>query len=355
MSPRDVDYLIVGQGLAGSALAWHLIHAGQRVLVFDDDGRTAASRVAAGLINPLAGMRFTRRPEIDLWLRGAEAWYAAIERVCGGPVRHDVPMLRLFRSPEQRRFHRRRLADPLARGLLGPAFSAADCPESVAAPFGGFVQRQTGYVALPRLLAGLRSWLLEQRTLITQGLAPAELEANAQGVKLGSYSARGLVFCDGARLIDNPWFNHLPLTPDKGEILTLRSIGWRPRHIINAAYWLLPQAGGTLRLGATHAHDDRSMTVTAPAREALLEGLQTLAPQRHFDVIDQQAGLRPASRDRYPFIGWHPTVPTLWTCNGFGARGALTIPWYTAQLARHLVENARLPPEADIRRFDRAS
>lgn len=355
MTPRDVDYLIVGQGLAGSALAWHLIHAGRRVLVFDDAHRTSASRVAAGLINPLAGMRFTRRPETDRWLRGADSWYAALETVCDGPVRYELPMLRLFRSPEQRRFHRRRLADPLARGLLGPAFAPAGCPEPVAAPFGGFIQDRTGYVALPRLLDGIRSWLDERRSLIAGTMALTDLEADADGVKLGPHRARGLIFCDGAGLADNPWFRHLPLTPDKGEILTLSSVDWRPRHIVNAAHWLLPQADGVLRFGATHAHEDRSTAVTARARHALLEGLRTLAPQRHFDVIDQQAGIRPASADRYPFVGRHPTVSTLWVCNGFGARGALTIPWYTQRLARHLIEKVPLPPEADARRFDRAA
>lgn len=354
MVRTDVDYLIVGQGLAGSALAWNLIHAGRRVLVFDDGHRTAASRVAAGLINPLAGMRFTRRPEIDCWLAGADAWYSELETACDGPVRYDTPMLRLFRSPEQRRFHRRRRSDPLARGLLGPAFASHDCPESVAAPFGGFVQNRTGYVALPRLLDGVRSWLHERRSLITQTITPAALETDERGVRFGRYRAGGLVFCDGAQLVDNPWFNYLPITPDKGEILTVRSAEWRPRHIINAAHWLLPHADGALRFGATHAHHDRSMAVTATARETLLEGLKALAPQHRFDVIDQQAGIRPATRDRSPFLGRHPKVPTLWICNGFGSRGALTIPWYTERLARHLVENAELPQEADIRRFDRA-
>lgn len=352
MAQTDVDYLVVGQGLAGSALAWHLIHADQRVLVLDDGHRTAASRVAAGLINPLAGMRFTRRPEVDDWLQSADSWYAALESVCEGPIHYRLPMLRLFRSAEQIRFHQRRLTDPLARGLLGPAFAPSDCPEPVAAPFGGFIQYQTGYVALPRLLDGIRSWLQARGSLVTRAIDPSAIEAGTRGVKLGSYRALGLIFCDGARLADNPWFKRLPLTPDKGEILTVRGGAWRPHHIVNAAHWLLPQADGTLRFGATHAHHDLSMTMTPTAHDTLLKGLRTLAPRHRFDVVDQQVGIRPATRDRYPLIGRHPTIPTLWTCNGFGARGALTVPWYTDRLVRHLVEGGPLPPEADVRRFD---
>ena len=53
MPDTQIDTLILGQGLAGSLLAWHLIGGGQKVRVIDDAHRSSASKVAAGLINPL--------------------------------------------------------------------------------------------------------------------------------------------------------------------------------------------------------------------------------------------------------------------------------------------------------------
>ena len=49
------DFLIIGQGLAGSALAYQLLQAGQKVLVIDNQYANSASRVAAGLLNPITG------------------------------------------------------------------------------------------------------------------------------------------------------------------------------------------------------------------------------------------------------------------------------------------------------------
>jgi len=54
-----IDFLIVGQGLAGSLLAWELIQRGCSVLVVDK-GEENASQVAAGLINPVTGIRFVK-------------------------------------------------------------------------------------------------------------------------------------------------------------------------------------------------------------------------------------------------------------------------------------------------------
>ena len=57
MSAPHVDFLIVGQGLAGSILALNLQQRGKSVLVIDNEHYGSASQVAAGLINPVNGHR----------------------------------------------------------------------------------------------------------------------------------------------------------------------------------------------------------------------------------------------------------------------------------------------------------
>jgi glycine/D-amino acid oxidase-like deaminating enzyme len=261
-------------------------------------------------------------------------------------------MLRLFRSAQQRRFHDRRLQDPASRPLLGAAFATADCPEAVAAPHGGFLQHRTGYVDMPLLLALLRDWLRRRGALIEGAAVPAQIEPAVDGVRALGVHARRLVFCDGARLRANPWFGGLPLHGDKGEILNLEAGAWRPQHIINGAHWLIPLDNGQIRLGATHEHRQIDCLPTAAARQQLLAGLQALRPQGAVPcVVRHQAGIRPTTADRYPLIGPHPGHPRLWVFNGFGARGALTIPWYAERLSAHLLSADALPAEAEIGRF----
>jgi len=352
MSDSSVDTLILGQGIAGSLLAWMLIHNGQKVSVIDDAHRSSSSRVAAGLVNPLAGMRFNRRPEMGDWQRASDRCYAGLAAEFGKRFFHSLPMLRLFRSCQQRRFHARRLNDPASRKLLGKVFEARDCPEQIHAPQGGFTQQQTGYVDLPSLLGALRSWLQESGSLRTLELPYEKIDLAGGRIRAAGLNAQRLVFCDGARLRFNPWFSNLPLAPDKGEILNLRVDGWQTGHIINGAYWVLPLENGELRLGATHEHHQLDNEPTRAGAKELLAGLDAMllsAPQRK--VVQHQAGIRPATRDRYPLLGHHPEHPQLWVFNGFGARGALTVPWYAECMTRHLLEGVPIPAEADIRRF----
>ena len=53
---KKVDVIIVGQGMAGTFLAHDLIDAQQSVAIIDLNLKASASRVAAGLINPV-GMK----------------------------------------------------------------------------------------------------------------------------------------------------------------------------------------------------------------------------------------------------------------------------------------------------------
>ena len=77
------DYLILGQGLAGSLLGWNLMRQGCRVMLLDDAHDSSSSMVAAGLINPLAGWRLVLPEEVDAWLAAASDTYRALEHSAG--------------------------------------------------------------------------------------------------------------------------------------------------------------------------------------------------------------------------------------------------------------------------------
>ena len=50
-----VDFLIIGQGIAGSTLALELLKREKTVLVVDRQDAGSSTRVAAGLVTPLTG------------------------------------------------------------------------------------------------------------------------------------------------------------------------------------------------------------------------------------------------------------------------------------------------------------
>ncbi len=353
MGPLEIDFAIVGQGLAGSLLAWQLIRLEKKVLVIDDGHRTSSSRVAAGLVNPLAGMRFNAHPRTNEWLDSMADVYQEIAQALGkGAYFHPLPMQRLFRSPEQRRFHRRQLENAAVQPYLAESFGPDEAGPAIRAPDGGFCQQKTGYVALPRLLDDLRQWLRGQDALIEAESLPGNVAADEDEVRVGERRAAQLIFCEGYRVRDNPWFDWLPVQPDKGEILRLQSSRPLTHDIVNGAHWLIPLAEGGYRFGATHEHRQIDCQPTPQGRSRLEQGLEELLTDATgIEIVEHEAGVRPATADRNALLGTHPKIRRLHVCNGFGARGALSIPWHARIMADYLVDGALLPTDVDIARY----
>ena len=61
----EYDFIIVGQGIAGTVLADHLIGSGFKILVIDESGLSNSSRVAGGLFNPITGRNMVKTWRAD--------------------------------------------------------------------------------------------------------------------------------------------------------------------------------------------------------------------------------------------------------------------------------------------------
>src|SRR5215210_7395405 len=90
------DILIVGQGIAGTLLAWELERAGLAIDVADQGHAGAASSAGAGIINPVTGRRLVKSWQIDALLPLARAAYEALESSVGIRCWHPRTVRRLF-------------------------------------------------------------------------------------------------------------------------------------------------------------------------------------------------------------------------------------------------------------------
>jgi choline dehydrogenase-like flavoprotein len=151
-----IDFLIVGQGLAGSLLAWRLIQRGCKVVVVDN-GLESASQVAAGLINPVTGMRFVKSAEVDSLLPVAKQCYVELADFFQQDFYIEKPMLRIFNNAKEQGNCQKRLNNPDYQAYLGDMHTAIPPLNS---PFGAVTQQQTGYLLTRPLLACLKAFFI---------------------------------------------------------------------------------------------------------------------------------------------------------------------------------------------------
>ena len=345
------EYLILGQGLAGSLMAWRLRHAGAKVLVVDG-GKQNASRVAAGLISPVTGRRWVKTQHFELLLDVARTTYRLLETELGVTLWYEHPLLRLYRDESERALAGRRTRDPAYRDLLGPELEAGTAGYGLADDLGGRMILQTAHLATTSLLDHLQIWLKRKDAFCQQEIDYEEIAINDSGIHWQGLKFDFAIFCEGWRVIHNPWFSDLPWQPSAGEILTLACQKFLLPYPINRGIWLLPGENGMMRLGATYRWHPLSEEPSAEGVKSLIAAFQRMfhQPPRH-RCIAVATGIRPNTLDHSPILGPHPQYSRLILCNGFGSKGSLYAPWCCLRLTEHLLHGQPLPRHIDIGRY----
>lgn len=337
-----IDYLIVGQGLAGSLLAWELMRRDCSVIIIDN-GQENASQVAAGLINPVTGMRFVKSAGVDTLLPAAKQTYSTLSAIFRQAFYIEKPMLRIFRSGKELTHCLKRLDNPDYRDYLGAIMPPDTSINNLTMPFGCLQQQQTGYLLTRPLLACLRDFFIARQCYRPAALDYRDIQLQPE-LRWQDISPRRIIFCEGYHATQNPWFSWLPFQPVKGEILTLEHHGGLPDKILNFGDWLIPLNSRHIRVGATFDRDNLDSVPTERGKNALLGALKSLSPPlAQATLITHQAHVRPCTLDKQPFIGPHPRHPQLAIFNGFGAKGSLQIPLHGRYFADFLLNNASLP------------
>ena len=323
-----IDFLIVGHGLAGSVLAHMLLEQGQRVVVLESKSPHSASKVAAGLVNPLIGPKLNVPLHMGHCLKQSINFFRSIGEKAGKSLFGEFLLHRVFVSEKQRGLWLKKSNDPVFRLYARLIQTRESCEKlGIEAPLGAGIQL-ANRLDFPLFLK-LSEDILRQAGCWQDGIFE-EADWN---------ETKKIVFCEGYRVMQNPWFGHLPFAPAQGEILLLE----KPLSIAasNGA-WVLPEKKERCLAGSTWKHKDIESGATENGRKEILEKLPLLdtLPAR---IIEHRSGIRPGTRDRHPIIGKHDENGKMFLFNGFGSRGATTIPFYAKRMVDFMMDEVPSP------------
>ena len=320
MSVSRQPWTIVGQGLAGTCLAWQLWQRGAPFNIVDAE-ENGSSRVAAGLINPVTGKNFQPSARIAEYLPEALAFYQKIAGTLDTPLWHPLPILRLAANEVEWAKIQAKSALPevipwLAGGDGGPR------------PF-------PGWHGAIELNGGGR---LDTRAFLDQSREFFATRGAYQKLRLRSDDpAPGLIWCDGAAGLMSG--RHGPHRCAKGEILTLRAPAWDSGHVrVGAGGWLVPLGAGVFKAGATYQWDKLDSRPSAAGMQTVQRIASLLGGDNSFEIIAHEAAVRPILRRSEALIG--PYGNGQWMFNGLGSKGSLYAPGMARRLAEWLLDES---------------
>lgn len=349
MLPTKTDYIIVGQGIAGTVLALTLLGQGKKVLVVNNSHSGSSSKVAAGIFNPVTGKRLAKTWQGDLIFPFLHQFYRQMEQLLQVPLIYSKNIYRPFLSIEEQNAWTAKTASPELIQYTHTDFDTA-VYSGIRNPYGGLEITQSGYVDVPVLLAAAKLYLEQHHSLAERVFAYEDIVLQNNSISWQGIQAKKILFCEGTFISENPYFNWLPFNNVKGELLTVWISGLLSKNIITRGVFVLPLTDNLYKVGATYQWDNLNWEISRQARQELEEKLAGLI-ELPFETIDQQAGIRPASLDRRPFIGLHPEIESLGVFNGLGTKGISLAPYYASEFCKHLEEGKELDKETHINRY----
>ena len=343
--------MIAGQGLAGCLLARRLRQDGASCVLVGTSMPKAATPVAAGIMNPITGKRLAKSWRTEPYLAEAKNFYRYLGNEWGKPLLNEGRILRFPRNENEIALFRKRKADPLYAPFLGEEYPPCHWTEQGwSDQFGSYEILEVSWVDLEKVASTIRREFQEQNIFREEYLEHKALEMVDDGIAWKDLHATCIVFCEGAKVLENPWFQFLPFGPSRGETLHLKGTEKPTGSILQSRYWLLTAEDGSLRAGSTYDHENLESDATPGGQEEILHGLADFL-NVEFSVTAQQCGIRPSTRDRLPVMGRHSKYPQLALFNGFGSKGATWAPSLATHFASHLTKGDELDQEIDLLRF----
>lgn len=347
----QTDYLLIGQGIAGTLLADFLLQRGQSVYVLDNAHAQSSSMVAAGTVNPITGRRYVKTWLADRLIPYAIRFYQALGEKLHIPIFLPRKIGMVFSSVQMQNDWLLRPQE-INSGYVAESVDIAPYRAALRDVLDVVEFNQSGRIQMPLLLETYRARLQALGAYRQIFFDYNQLIIHKENIQYEDITAKAVIFCEGASAIHNPLFNYLPFQPAKGEMLLLRIPDYPlaermvKHHQLMLAHW----KDDLYWLGSSYIRMFQDAHPTEKERAFLLEQAQKII-QLPFECVAHWAGIRPTVRDRRPFLGQHPQFANCFIFNGFGAKGSYTVPYFAEHFCDYLLEGKELMKEVDIRRF----
>lgn len=342
-------YIIVGQGLAGTLLAYQMHKNNIPFKIIVDPIQKSASEIAAGLINPLVFKRLTKSWMADSLFPKMYETYNEMEELLSVKfieqkkmikplVEQDIPMW-------QKRIDQGNMnhyIDRVDNNLRLEGYKAIKHYGSL---------NQTGACNLNIMIHAMRNFFKQHGYLIKEHLKVEDVTFEDKYVYWKNLSAEKIIFCRGYKDAQNALFPSDSFYLTKGELIEIEANALSEDYILNKNLFVLPTGQKRFKVGATYDWDTINESPTNEGKSDLLTKLDKLI-DTDYTILNHWAGVRPTVKDRRPILGIHPHNKRLAIFNGLGTKGVMLAPYFSEQMFQLLEDpRAQIDDEVKLDRF----
>jgi glycine oxidase len=263
-----------------------------------------------------------------------------------------------------RQHHQLLTSEGIEAHLLDAAALRRAEPHISSDAIGGLLIPMHGFVAASELTSALAAAATRHGARFLECGRVASIAKDGSALRLQTAEANSeTLLTDIAVLAAGSWaggvhvegLRHpLPVRPIRGQLLHVRWLGTPPGHTLwSERCYMVPWKDGTVLVGATEEDAGFEEHTTLAGIQDLIDAACDLLPHAWTaSLLAAKVGLRPASSDHIPLIGWSTTVPNLMYATGHYRNGILLAP-LTAELVANAILERRSDPLLELTRPQR--
>ena len=273
---KTTKYIIVGQGIAGTVLAQTLLNEGCSVIIIDEPSLSSASKIAAGLYNPVVFKRLVKSWLADDLLPFMDQFYPEAEQLLGKRFYFKKQILKPFAEEQEKVLWLKKCKEDIGK-YLGKIIYDDYLDDIIYNPLGASEIIDAGNLDTVLFLNSFREYFKKKDLLIEEKFEYSDLIISENSVSYKNISADKIIFCEGYRSVDNPHFSWLPFKLTKGEIIIIKLDGghiFPLDKVINKGVFILPLGNNIYKVGATYEWEDLSEYPTEKGKADLIGKLE---------------------------------------------------------------------------------
>ena len=348
---KQLDFIIVGQGIAGSVLALSLIKSGYTVCVIDKQDLSLSSRIAAGIWNPVVFKRLTKSWLADEVVPELIHFYEFFEKELNASFVNKRFILKPFSEEQEKTFWLKK-AESENEFLDKSIYEDFKVTDTYSIKSYSKVL-QAGNIDVTTFLDATKNYISKHHQLIEEVFNHNILKRTNNGIEYKSCSAKNIIFCEGHLISKNPYFNWIPFKPAKGEVLTIICNDLHLENsIFNKGFFILPLGNNTYKVGATYEWENPTDMPTESKKQELITKLNNVI-STPYQIVKHEAGVRPSVIDRRPVVGCHPEYNNVYVFNGFGTKAVMLAPYFAKQLVNFIQHHSAIDLAVNPSRFNK--
>lgn len=340
--------LILGQGIAGTTLAFRCLQEGMNPKIIDLGINRSASHVAVGLVNPISLKRVTPVWKVEECLSAFSEFYTYIYSLLGEDYFIRESIYKVLKTQADLNTWMEKLDLPLYSNYMRNPIANIEGTTIEGLALGPV--EGGGWVRTKDFLQSSRQFFISNGHLLEEKFDKTKLDLATALVNYGGEQFDYLVDCSGYAFVFGEYFPGVKIVGNKGEVMTILPDKEPLHKIYSSSYFLLKTLGKEYKLGATYSRDITNALPSETGSLELTDGLKKFF-KSDFQELDIEAGIRPTVADRKPLIGQSPVDSRVFMFNGLGSRGYLTAPYLSELLLRSIASSNQIPMEVSCRRF----